>query len=131
MIRKIAANESDAIINKCNFNKSKYILFFVLLFFKESTLGSLPVYLYMSIFRTIYGHTVSKNQIVFYLMKNNISRNKQNIGFSMLFNQYNETTFRASSRIKYPFSLFFIDSIAFLFTKSFVKGSSKLSVMHS
>lgn len=125
-----AANESDAIINMYNLNSQKIFCFlYCFCFFKESTLGTLPVYLQLSIFRIIYEILYQKMKKC--LRKNIISRNKQNRCFNNFFYQYTETPFRASSRVKYPFLLFFVDSITFLFTKSFVKGSSMLSAQYS
>ena len=69
--------------------------------------------LWISLSRTIYSNTVSN---LFDLRKYILWRNKQD-DFNTLFYQYIVIAFRVYRTVKYPNSLLFIDSIAFIVNK--------------
>ena len=120
-------SETFASINKCNLNKSKHLLlysFVLASFFQRKHWGH---HLYICKCQFLEPHMeilFQKNGNMFDLRKNILSRNKQTIGFNTLFHQYTEDAARATSRVKYCFSLFFIDIIGFLFKNNFVTGFS-------
>ena len=79
--------------------------------------ASLPIYLWMSVFRTIYDNIISKDQKYVQLMEKYYFKKKKKIDFKTLFYHHIVSTFRIYSIVKFRFSLPFIDSMAFTFEK--------------
>ena len=68
------------------------------------------------IYKKIFFH--GKNENVFNLQEDILSRNKQNADLNTLFYQYIVTSCRVYSIVKHRFSLFFIESVVFIFNKT-------------